>query len=65
MLTVPIFERVDDRWSAVQRFLRALAPIIALPDGAHWCLDLSECRYIGPDAATLIYSTVLSARWSR
>lgn len=53
---------VDDTAADVERFMRALSPIWRLPPGAEWEIDLSNCEYLGPDAACLIAATYLDAK---
>jgi hypothetical protein len=52
---------VNDSPNAVVAFLRRIRGIFD-PATAAWHLDLSKCRYLGPDAVAIIAASVLEAR---
>ncbi len=50
---------IDDRFDTIYQFCEILNPIWLAPAGERWRLDLRNCTYLGPDAATLTYATFL------
>ena len=52
--SVEISYNVDDSWRDMSTFLKAVTPLLLLPPGVPWTLDLAHCRYLGPDAAVVI-----------
>jgi hypothetical protein len=54
MVTCVIDFNVDDTRADVHTLLARIAPILAAPTGTNWVLDLSGCRYFGPDAVAII-----------
>ncbi len=54
--------KIDDRWDTVLSFARQLSKIWTAGNGESWHLDLRSCAYLGPNAATLVAATYLSAR---
>ncbi|MBX9735839.1 MAG: hypothetical protein K2X32_02845 [Phycisphaerales bacterium] len=61
MGTIAIRWNIDDSPADVIRFAEALQPVYATAVGASWEIDFSECQYLGPDAAALIYAAYLRA----
>lgn len=53
---------LDDKPASMGAFLPRIQPILVAPPGSSWELDLRRCRYMGPDAAAVILSTVLAGR---
>lgn len=54
---------LDDHPWALRAFLLRVQPLLVAPRTSCWELDLRRCRYMGPDAAALILSTVLAGRY--
>lgn len=50
---------IDDCWEDLSQWMKNIAPVWDLPASTHWELDLSSCRYLGPFAATILYSSWL------
>lgn len=53
---------VNDRLSAVDAFVDRLRTIEHCKAGDHYCVDLSRCEYLGPDAASILGVVFLNAR---
>lgn len=53
--------RVDDNPADVLRFVADLSQLYGSGRGGSWTLDLSDCQYLGPDAAALIHALWLRA----
>ncbi len=53
---------LHDSPKAIQEFLVQIKPILNSKPSDSWKLDLSKCRYIGPDAAVILYAMVLNAK---
>jgi hypothetical protein len=60
--TVVIDFNLDDSWRSIRQFLTRLGSIVTEPSHGPWTLDLTQARYIGPDAAAVIAACVLDAR---
>jgi hypothetical protein len=59
---VSIDFNVDDTKASVTQLISRLRPLLSDDPPQHWCIDASTSRYLGPDAAVLIWSTVKMAR---
>jgi anti-sigma regulatory factor (Ser/Thr protein kinase) len=53
---------IDDQWPDLSRWCKDLDRIWSSPDDAQWTIDLSQCQYLGPSAAAILYSTWFRAR---
>lgn len=53
-VSVEIGYNLDDSWRDMNSFLKAVVPLLSLAPGVGWTLDLTHCRYLGPDAAVVI-----------
>ncbi len=57
MRTVEVGYNVDDIWPDVCKFYEAiLTELGECRSGDACCIDLTDCRYLGPDAAVLLYA---------
>jgi hypothetical protein len=56
---------VDDNLACVRAMLRRLTPILQADTAGSFRLDLTKCRYLGPDAAAILLSITLEARRRR
>src|SRR5438445_5132683 len=53
---------INDEPRAVGAFIEQLNPVLTSAGMEGWRVDLSRCRYLGPDAAAIIGGTVLLSR---
>lgn len=59
MTDVIIDFNVNDSPASVVELCRRIVPLFALPDGGEAAVDLSRCKYLGPDAAAILYACAL------
>jgi len=61
--SVEIDFNVDDTAASVAMLIRRLAPLVLRETSdLLWHLDMTKCRYLGPDAAAVLGATVLDSR---
>lgn len=53
---------LNDSFNAMRQFLLRLGPMAGRTSFSRWELDLSKCRYMGPDAAAVIAAIYLDAK---
>jgi hypothetical protein len=54
--------KLDDRFETILQFCESLSALWSAPPGEEWTLDLTGCEYLGPDAATLVFTTFLMGK---
>jgi hypothetical protein len=55
---------VDDSKAALVPFLERLGPLVGPSSPTPWRIDLSDCEYLGPDAAAILFALLAQARIS-
>ena len=62
MLSAVVDFNLHDSRTAVTQFLSRIAPLLNCPIAEHAVVDLTRCRYLGPDGAALLAATWLARR---